>query len=77
MKASRLGLLTAGKEPPVPIGYGCGCALDPVWAFWRRQKFALPKLETLKRGTHIFQHTKNWQMICSSVHTVHKTVKQL
>jgi len=42
--ASRFGLFTTGKEPPVPIGYDCGCALDPIQEFWRKQKFALLKL---------------------------------
>jgi len=34
--------LPPGKEPPVPIGYEAGWALEPVWTRWRREKFPAP-----------------------------------
>jgi hypothetical protein len=30
--------LPPGKEPPVPIGQEAGCAPEPVWTLWRREK---------------------------------------
>jgi hypothetical protein len=46
--ALHLDLFTAGEESPVPFAYGCGCAPDPVWTFWRRQKFCPAEIQTLE-----------------------------
>jgi hypothetical protein len=34
--------LLLGKEHPVPIGYEAGCAPEPVWTLWSREKSLAP-----------------------------------
>jgi hypothetical protein len=34
--------LPPGKEPLVPTGQDAGCAPEPVWTRWRREKFSAP-----------------------------------
>jgi hypothetical protein len=35
---SRFGRFTPGERAPVPIGWEFGCASEPVWTTWRRER---------------------------------------
>jgi hypothetical protein len=37
--ASQPGRFPPGKSPTLPIGYGTGWAIEPVWTRWQRKKF--------------------------------------
>jgi hypothetical protein len=31
--------VSLGKEPPVPFEHEAGCAPEPFWTLWRREKY--------------------------------------
>jgi len=40
--ASHPGHFTPKERAPVPIAYKAGWAPEPLWTWWRRQKFPAP-----------------------------------
>jgi hypothetical protein len=59
-----------GKARPLPIEQGAGCNLEPVWNFWRREKFSFSQemnynvsvVQPIAQSLHQLHNNTNKQM---------------